>query len=102
MTEIDIRDELSEEFERQAEWRRKKAEDYPDDSRNLEAAELLDKLATSTKDIDLKVLQAYRELLDGFDNVEHHSEMIGEIGFHSWPETAEEFCREYIADRTGV
>ncbi|MCH8240946.1 MAG: hypothetical protein IIB62_13060 [Proteobacteria bacterium] len=102
MAETDIRLELADTFATQAEWRRSKADEYPDDSRNLEAAELLDKLATSTKDIDLKVLQAYRELLDGFDNVEHHSEMIGEIGFHSWPETAEEFCREYIADRTGV
>jgi hypothetical protein len=30
---------------------------------------------------------------------EQHSEMFRQIGFHSWPETAEDFVRACIADR---
>ena len=30
---------------------------------------------------------------------EQHSEMFRQIGFHSWPETAEDFVKACIADR---
>jgi hypothetical protein len=40
---------MVEQLEHQAEWRREKAEQYPDDSRNLDAAENLERLA---KEID--------------------------------------------------
>jgi hypothetical protein len=99
--EIDVRDELKEEFERQAEWRRSKAEEYPDDNRNLEAAAIFDKLAASTKDVNLSVFQSYQELFEGLQDSEKHSNMIREIGFQRWPETADEFCRNFIAEQTG-
>jgi hypothetical protein len=30
---------------------------------------------------------------------EQHSEMFRQIGFHSWPETTEDFVKACIADR---
>ena len=100
--ETDLRDHLREEFERQAKCRRIKAADSPDDARNEEAAEIFDKLAASTRDIDLAVLQAYRELQEGFEDSEEHSEIMRQVGFYWWPESAEEFRRKFIAERTGA
>ena len=40
-------------------------------------------------------LRSYRSAMDS----EQHSEMFRQIGFHSWPETAEDFVRACIADR---
>ena len=45
MTDDEIREALRLDFEQTADWRRSKAAEYPEDSRNLEAAALLDKLA---------------------------------------------------------
>src|SRR5512140_1067506 len=47
MTDDEIREALRLDFEQTADWRRSKAAEYPGDSRNLEAAALLDKLAAS-------------------------------------------------------
>jgi hypothetical protein len=53
------RQELQEEFERQAEWRRMKADEYPDDdTRNIEAAEIFDRLAATVADIKSYQLDA--------------------------------------------
>jgi hypothetical protein len=98
--EIDPRDELKEEFERQAEWRRQKASEYPDDSRNLEAAQLFDKLAATVNDVDLAVLRAWRELFEDLPDSEEYNEMMRQVGFHIFPETADEFVRRFIASIT--
>ena len=47
LTDDEIREALRLDFEQTADWRRSKAAEYPEDSRNLEAAALLDKLAAS-------------------------------------------------------
>ena len=47
MTDDEIRETLRLDFEQTADWRRSKAAEHPEDSRNLEAAALLDKLAAS-------------------------------------------------------
>ena len=39
--------ELQDDFKEQAEWRREKAEQYPDDKRHLEAAAIFDRLAAT-------------------------------------------------------
>jgi hypothetical protein len=49
MTDDEIREALRLDFEQTADWRRSKAAEYPEDSRNLEAAALLDKLAAVLK-----------------------------------------------------
>ena len=86
MTDDEIREALRLDFEQTADWRRSKAAEYPEDSRNLEAAALLDKLAASVE----TVAPAHSE---------QHSKMFRQIGFHSWPETAEDFVKACIADR---
>jgi hypothetical protein len=86
-------------FEQTADWRRSKAAEYPEDSRNLEAAALLDKLAASVETVAPDLLDAYGSLRDDYMDSEQHSEMFRQIGFHSWPETAEDFVKACIADR---
>jgi hypothetical protein len=46
-----------------------------------------------------RLLDAYGSLRDDYMDSEQHSEMFRQIGFHSWPETAEDFVRACIADR---
>ena len=95
----EIREALRLDFEQTADWRRSKAAEYPKDSRNLEAAALLDKLAASVETVAPALLDAYGSLRDDYMDSEQHSEMFRQIGFHSWPETAEDFVKACIADR---
>ena len=100
MTEDEIREALRLDFEQTADWRRSKAAEYPEDQdRNLEAAALLDKLAASVETVAPDFLDAYCSLRDAYMDSEQHSEMLRQIGFHSWPETAEDFVKACIADR---
>ena len=99
MTDDEIREALRLDFEQTADWRRSKAAEYPEDSRNLEAAALLDKLAASVETVAPDLLAAYGSLRDDYMDSEQHSEMFRQIGFHSWPETAEDFVMACIADR---
>jgi len=99
MTDDEIREALRLDFEQTADWRRSKAAEYPEDSRNLEAAALLDKLAASVETVAPALLDAYGSLRDDYMDSEQHSEMFRQIGFHSWPETAEDFVKACIADR---
>ena len=88
-------------FGETARWRREKAAEHPDDSRNVEAAELLDRLAKTIKDVDPTLLDAYGSLWDDeVHDSEQHSEMLRLVGFQFFPQTAEEFVKQYIADRT--
>ena len=96
MTDDEIREALRLDFEQTADWRRSKA---AEDSRNLDAAALLDKLAASVETVAPDLLGAYGSLRDDYMDSEQHSEMFRQIGFHSWPETAEEFVKACIADR---
>jgi hypothetical protein len=103
MTEpkFDTASELREEFERQAEWGREKAIQYPHDRRNAVAAAHFDELAASVKDCPPEVLEAFYELFEaGNDSVEW-LEMLRRAGLDQWPDTAEELCRNFIAARTG-
>jgi hypothetical protein len=78
-----------------AEFRRQKATEYPDDSRNLEAARLLEKLAATADAVDPALIKSYGELYDS----EVHADMLRQIGFHIWPDTATEFVQDFIASR---
>ena len=99
MTDDEIREALRLDFEQTADWRRSKAAEFPGDSRNLEAAALLDKLAASVETVTRDLRDAYGCLRDDYMDSEQHSEMFRQIGFHSWPETAEDFVKACIADR---
>jgi hypothetical protein len=96
--------ELRDDFKEQAEWRREKAKQCPDDKRHLEAAAIFDRLAATVNAIPQDVFIAFSEpgpdLADGLLDVERWTEMLREVGFGSSPETAQEFVRSFIADRT--
>jgi hypothetical protein len=75
-----------------AEWRRRKAEEFPDDRRNLQAAEELDKLAAEVEQLDGSDI--HQRILKLFDLAEPYYATIGEdlnegvsaelrsVGFH--------------------
>lgn len=100
-----LREELD--CESAAEWRRQKAIQFPNDTRNLEAAEQLDRLAAALSEIDLSEYEKrYQKLLDlaldGDANYrlwedlnEYKSGMIRDVGFHG-SYTAIELVEEYL------
>lgn len=92
--------DLTEEFTRQAEWRREKAQQYPDDTRNAEAAELFDRLASSSAKCPPEITEAAWELFDDIIDGEMWHQMLKEVGFWYFPSTAEEFCRDFISKQT--
>jgi hypothetical protein len=91
------RDVLEDAFLDTARWRREKATEYPNDERNLEAAALLDRLATTVDQVEPELLAAYAKLHDDYCDIETHSEMLRAIGFDSAPETASEFVAKFIS-----
>ena len=93
--------ELRDDFKEQAEWRREKAEQHPNDKRHLEAAAIFDRLATAVDAIPQDVFRTFSEagVNDGLLDVERWTEMLHDVGFGSSPETAEDFVRSFIADR---
>ena len=56
-------------------------------------------LAASVETVAPDLIDAYGSLRDDYMDSEQHSEMFRQIGFHSWPETAEDFVKACIADR---
>jgi hypothetical protein len=47
-----------------------------------------------------EVVDAAWELFEDAPDVEEWQEMMRVVGFHHWPKSAEEFCRDFIARRT--
>ncbi|NGN40140.1 hypothetical protein G6N74_03600 [Mesorhizobium sp. CGMCC 1.15528] len=92
--------DLAELFTEQAEWRESKAEAFPNDDRNLDAAKLLRHLADTAQIVPPGVIKAAEELYEDAPDVETWHEMIKQIGFHRFPDNAEKFLRDYIAART--
>jgi hypothetical protein len=89
---------LKYDFLNTADWRRQKAIEYPDDNRNLEAAELHEQLASTVDQIEPALLEAYikaREEGDFYAG-ETFSEMTRTVGFEWAPKTATEFLSEFI------
>lgn len=92
-------DWLQDAFKQTAEWRREKAAEHPDDTRNAEAAILLDRLAATVEDTLLPTLLRYHELFSDDDPsvLERQNDLLKEIGFHRWPKDAEDFLTEFLA-----
>jgi len=87
-----------------AKWRRRKAEEFPDDRRNLVAAEELEKLETEidrvgeSEPIHQQIARLQGSLTVGdtwFDISEAVSDELRSIGFHSGYETGLEFLEWY-------
>ena len=90
---------LGETFERQAEWRRRKASEFLDE-RNAEAAAIFDKLAATVDGIPADVLSAYYALFDDLTDKEVELEMLQRVGFDQAPATAEEYVRAFNTECT--
>lgn len=76
-----------------AEWRRRKAAEHPGDTRNAEAAVLLDAIALQVDELDGSDL--HRRLSAWNDTSGHMlsevvSEKLRQVGFSIWPSTATE------------
>jgi hypothetical protein len=89
-----------------AEWRRRKAEQFPDDIRNLRAAEELERLAAQIEKLEgSEVHKRVRDLCDrvtaaddgdGWHKIsEDVSAELRSIGFHGGYETGEQFLEWY-------
>jgi hypothetical protein len=81
------RDMLKGDLEDQAEWRRRKAVEYPDDRRNLDSAEEYERLAKTVKDIPDDLLVAYSQAFEDVPDSERWQEMLKDI-FRSFTEFA--------------
>jgi len=95
---VDGATSLADDLEGQAWWRGEKAKEYPADTRNLRAAELLDRLAAELRSgayaAELATLQkAVDEYLDSYVRNETYEDSLSErmseymrsVGFHSFP-----------------
>jgi len=85
------RDMLKGDLEDQAEWRRRKAAEYPDDRRNLDSAEEYERLAKTVKDIPDNLLVAYSEAFEDVPDSERWQEMLKDIfrGFSDFANATE-------------
>jgi hypothetical protein len=88
-------DDLVMAFQSTADWRRQKAEEYRDDRRNGRAAELLERLATTVKDIPSELRALYDGMTDDFPS-EFQSEQLRAVGFNYFPDSATEFVQGII------
>src|SRR5262249_51561060 len=91
------RNMLTGELEDQAQWRRRKAAEYPDDHRNLDSAEEYERLAKTVKDIPDDLLVAYSEAFEDMPDSERWQEMLKDIfrGFWS-PDNATELVQAFV------
>jgi hypothetical protein len=86
-----------------ADWRHLRAEQFPDDSRNMRAALLLDRLAADLKAPD--EVEAHRRLNDavqrsglhGVEIVRIISEELRRVGFQSSPDSGIDLLESIIA-----
>jgi hypothetical protein len=86
-----IREMLKAELEEAAEWRRRKAVEYPDDRRNRDSATEYDRLAKTVKDIPDDLLVAYSEAFEDAPDSERWEEMLKDIfrGFSDFANATE-------------
>jgi hypothetical protein len=94
--DIDTTD-LAETFKEQADWRRSKAAEYPNDARNIDAANCFDRLAATAKDVPPEMLHAYGELFEEYRDAERHAELLKEVGFQWKPPDALRFVARFIS-----
>jgi hypothetical protein len=92
---VDTREGLRFHFENTAQWRREKAKEYPENERNLQAAEWLDELAASVDNIPDELLCNY-EALECEKAGEELSEILSGVGFRTAYENAAHFLKRYL------
>ena len=102
MSKYDVIDDLENRFLDTSDWRLEKAVDYPNDKRNLEAAENLERLAATVGDVDPRLCAVFEEELakdlDGGGTLDH---MLRLVGFHDHFATASDFVLAFILRQRG-
>jgi hypothetical protein len=67
----------------------------------VDAANALDRLAATVKDVDPNLLLAYHELVAENPDRVRHAELLRYVAFTGKIKTASEYLSAYISDRTG-
>ena len=103
-TEEEVRELLVFAIENTRHWRREKAEESPEDNRNLKAAECLEGLETSVASVNPDLFAEYRVVFwtPYFDSstalelIEVHSEVLRSVGFSLFPKNVNELVRDLL------
>jgi hypothetical protein len=98
--EIDIATLVADDVSGTADWRSRKAVEYPDDARNREAAEILEKIASDL--LTLEGTEIHRRTAEAFDRhlerfSEELSELTRQVGFWAFPNTGTEFLEDLLS-----
>ena len=67
----------------------------------VDAADTLDRLAATVRDVDPNLLLAYHELVAENPDRVRHTELLRQVAFAGKIKTASEYLSAYISDRTG-
>jgi|SRR6516225_8882427 hypothetical protein len=67
----------------------------------VDAADTLDRLAATVRDVDPNLLLAYHELVAENPDRVRHTELLRHVAFAGKIKTASEYLSAYISDRTG-
>jgi hypothetical protein len=67
----------------------------------VDAADTLDRLAATVRDVDPNLLLAYHELVAENPDRVRHTELLRHVAFAGKITTASEYLSAYISDRTG-
>src|SRR5690349_9945964 len=97
--EIDIATLVADNVSGTADWRSRKAVEYPDDTRKREAAEILEKIASDL--LNLEGTEIHHQAVEAFENqperfCEELSELTRQVGFWYVPETGTEFLEDLL------
>ena len=97
---VNARQSLRETFEHEAQWRLQKAAEYPEDERNLIAAQRYDRLANTVADVPDDLLVAYAELFESESEVELDQELLKRVFYADTFVSASDFVRSFISRAT--
>jgi len=95
------REMLKDDFQFQAEWRKQKSIEYPEDRRNIDAHNILLRIASTVDSLTDEEIQTFYDEFDSdgpLDACEKWNEMLRRVGFSSAPDHAREMLHEFIND----
>ena len=103
-TEEEVRELLVFSIGNTGHWRREKAEEFPEDNRNLKAAECLERLETSVGSVNPDLFAEYRVVFwtpysdnsAALDLIDVHSEVLRSVGFSLFPKDVNELVRDLL------